>query len=48
MFNLKKILLTILMASVFCTLFIRAMEDLPVIDNKEGIYVIVFYFIMIS
>jgi len=36
MLNLKKILLTILMTSVFCTLLIRAMEKLDS-DQRRGI-----------
>lgn len=42
MFNLKKILLTILMVSVFCTSSIRAV-DIRVLENIQGIYVIVFH-----
>jgi len=43
MCNLKKILLTIMMAFVFCTLFTRAM-DLHAIKDEEGTYNIVFYY----
>jgi len=41
MINLKKIISTILMTSVFCTLLICAMEN-HTIDEK-GIYVTVIY-----